>query len=212
MKMNYDIDVMRLAKWDFEKATHIQRLKNKTDGLTFSCMVEAIEAGNELKIGIVNNDRLNKIKNHFKNHKKEYIVLGTVVILLLVDGAMMYANPVANFAAKFAGASSLSPVAETTVAALNMPVMNMGAVTSMINRLINNLITLGILATISSCVFEMVKSIVEGNISRLPKTLITHGMMSCCILIAPTVFNFISSAFNMGSVFGALIKAGSLVC
>lgn len=194
-EMTYEIDIMRMANWDFKLATKLQKAKNSLGDEKFYLIKETCSAGEELAFGIVNEERLRLIEktlNHFKKYKKQYLTLGTFVIIIVSSGALSFANPAIQC---FAESSTKAAMVSS-----NMPSVDMGQISTMINKLIKNLITIGLSATAASSLFEMLKSIVEGNKSKLPKILITNGMMACCILISPSVFNFISKAFNMGNI------------
>ena len=198
-KTTISIEIARICKWDLNKAEKVQRNINVMKPNEQKLFLESMQINEELAMGIVNEERLERFNKLFKTiykHRKEICMVGCLTVFIVVQGAMAFANPSMQcFAATTATAT-------TTNAVASMPSVNMGEVTSMVSKLIKNLITLGILATVASCCFDMLKSILEGNISKLPKTLISYGLMCACVLISPSVFNFISSAFNMGNVIG----------
>lgn len=215
---SFNIELLRIAKWDFDKATKLQKMKNKMNEDEFDLFINSSLAYNELAIGEVNKERLltlEKCLNHFKRNKKQYMTLGMMTIFILLNGMEMYAHAIPTMGGKLIEcfANSSTTVASSTIAstttmiANNMPTVKMGSITSILNNLISNLINIGVLATIAVTAFDMLKSIIEGNLSKLPKILINNGLMVCCILISPTVFNKISQAFNMGNV----LNLGSVI-
>lgn len=208
---SFDINILRITKWDFDKAAKLQKIKDTMSTEEFDLIVNSALASNELAMGTVNKERLitiEKCLNHFKKYRKQYMTLGMLSIFFIVNGMGMYANAIPTMGGKviecFANSSttvaSSTIASTTTMIASSMPSIEMGYITSVLNKLISNLIKLGVLSTISVTAFDMLKSIIEGNMSKLPKILINNGLMVCCILISPTVFNSISGAFKMGNV------------
>lgn len=196
-KTTISIEVLRMTKWNFEKAEKLQKIKDKLTYEEFNYYQELSAISNEIAVGKVNQQRLEKIKklyNFLNKNKKQCLVLGCVTVLVLVNSAMVYAGATM--------CSSFACVGSCKVASLAAPSLSMVQVTNVMNQLINNLIRFGVLATIASCVFEMSKGIVEGNITKMPKILISHGMMMCCLLVSPTIFSKISEVFGMGGVLG----------
>ena len=187
------LTTLRVCNWDFEKAAKLEKARSNFNEGEFELLVDSIEASNELAVGVVNESRLNKILKHVNKNKKQYATLTCLSLFLLLSGASSFALPTTAMA-------GIKTVGDVTLASASLPSFSIGSATSMINKLIVSLIKLGVLATVASCVFEMLKSIIEGNLNRLPKTLITHAMMCCSVLLAPSVFNYISNVFNMGNI------------
>ena len=207
---SFNIDILRITKWDFDKAAKLQKIKDTMSEEEFDLIVNSTLASNELAMGIVNKERLitiEKCLNHFKKYRKQYTTLAMLTIFFIVNGMEMYAMAIPTMGGKliecFANSSTTiasSTIASTTTVLGNMPSVEMGYITGVLNTLVSNLIKLGVLSTIAVTAFDMLKSIIEGNMSKLPKILINNGLMVCCILISPTVFNKISQAFKMGDV------------
>lgn len=187
----YDVEVLKICKWDFEKATKLQNQKKYFTCDEWEILINSIQTSNELAMGIVDEFKLNKILNHVNKNKKQYMTLACLSFFLIANGAISFAMPTTAITCM---------ASKTTTIASALPNFSMGAATGKLNVLINNLIKLGILGTVASCTFEMLKNIVEGSINRMPKTLITHSMMCCSLLLTPTVFNYISGIFNMGKI------------
>ena len=130
---------------------------------------------------------LSKCLNHIKKNKKQYLALGAITLLALSSNFMLIPVPTPSL---------LDGMAVSCCSSI-VPSVNMGAVTSMLNTLISNLIKLGAMLVSASCIIDMIKSIVQGNISHLPKSLITHGLMVCSLFLSPMVFESISRAFGV---------------
>lgn len=203
---NFNIDVLRICNWDFEKASKLQTLKNKMTNDEFDLLIENFNAYDELSVGTVNEERLNRIKkltDHFKKYHKQYATLATFTIFILLGGVDQYAKGVLTFAPVL---TKYAPVLEVkTACASAIPTISTGNITDTLNTLITNLLKFGVLGIGASTAFEMTKTIIEGNKSKMPKILINNALMMGCLLLSPTVFNKISEAFNMGKVIGQCI-------
>ena len=174
---------------DFEKAFKYEEMKKRFSGVEKEHYDNIVKISNCIDKGIdIPTECVSKFEkciNHFSRHKKEYLVIGAITVMLLGNSFFFVPIP--------------SPVLEgfSVQCAAGMPTVNIGAVTSMLENLVANLIKIGVGMVSASCIIDMIKHIVQGNISHLPKSLITHGLMVCSLFLSPTVFDAISKAFGM---------------
>lgn len=180
------VESFTLCKGDFEKARKYDQMKKNFSGIEKEHYDNLLRLNHCIETGVdIPNDcvsKLEKCLSHFQKNKHQYIAIGTLTIAIL-SASLMFAP---------------APVSTVTVAcASGMPTVNMGTITAMLNKLITNLIKLGALFVSASCVIDMIKSVVQGNVSHLPKSLITHGLMVCSLFVSPMVFEAISKAFGV---------------
>lgn len=185
------LDNYFLFNGDFEKARKYEMYRNQFSGIekehydNIIKINQCIESGRDIPTEYVST--LSKCLNHIKKNKKQYLAIGAITVLILSGNFMLVPIPTPVPLDGFAIKCCSSIV----------PSVNMGAVTSMLNSLISNLIKLGAMLVSASCIIDMIKSIVQGNISHLPKSLITHGLMVCSLFLSPMVFESISRAFGV---------------
>lgn len=179
---------LQMFDGDFEKAYKYEQMSHEFTGIekehydNVIKLNQCIEAGYDIPDDCVST--LDRCLKHFKENKEQYIVLGSMTLALLSASLMI-----------IPGAMPTSSV--TVACASGMPSVNMNTVTSMLTKLTSNLIKIGSLLVGASCVIDMIKSIIQGNISHLPKSLITHGLMVCSLFLSPMVFSAISTAFGV---------------